>query len=206
MTTRDWVAWHDKYDDVESGLAERLRVVQHRIREALDSQPPGPVRILSMCAGQGRDLLGVLADHPRRADVRATLVELDPHNVAVAKQSAPPGVDVVMGDAALAGAYEGIVPVDIALVCGVFGNISDEDIERTVRHLPMFLRTGATVIWTRHRGDTDVTPAIREWFGESGFTEVGFDTAAGSLFGVGTNLFAGEPAPWSGDVQLFRFR
>ncbi|GHD35622.1 hypothetical protein GCM10010335_31060 [Streptomyces galbus] len=30
-----------------------------------------------MCAGQGRDLIGVLAGHPRRDDVRARLVELD---------------------------------------------------------------------------------------------------------------------------------
>jgi hypothetical protein len=33
--------------------------------------------VISLCAGQGRDLLGVLADHPRREDVRARLVELD---------------------------------------------------------------------------------------------------------------------------------
>jgi hypothetical protein len=31
-----------------------------------------------MCAGQGHDVLGALPDHPRRGDVTARLVELDP--------------------------------------------------------------------------------------------------------------------------------
>jgi hypothetical protein len=38
----------------------------------------------------GRDVIGVLAGHPRRDDVRARLVELDERNVAVARQASPP--------------------------------------------------------------------------------------------------------------------
>ncbi|TCO48803.1 class I SAM-dependent methyltransferase [Actinocrispum wychmicini] len=205
MTTQDWVAWHETYDDPESFLARRLRVIQHRVREALDTVGPGPVRVLSMCAGQGRDLLGVLADHPRAADVQARLVELDPRNVAVARESAPPGVAVVLADAGTSDAYDGIAPVDIALVCGVFGNISDQDIRTTVEHLPMFLRPGGTVIWTRHRVDNDLPTTIRGWFTENGFTEVAFDSPADTLFSVGTNRLAGAPTPFLLGVRLFEF-
>jgi DNA replication and repair protein RecF len=35
-----------------------------------------------------RDLIGVLASHPRRGDVRARLVEIDPRNVAFAEAGA----------------------------------------------------------------------------------------------------------------------
>jgi hypothetical protein len=202
MTTRDWVAWHDDYDDTDSMLRRRLTVVQRRIREALDAQAPGPVRVLSMCAGQGRDLLGVLADHPRRDDVRARLVELDPRNAELARRSAPPGVEVVTGDASLASAYEGIVPVHIALVCGVFGNIPDQDIKRTIELLPMFCRTGTSVIWTRHREDPDITPTVRSWFAENGFTEIGFD---GTDFGVGAHRFDHDPLPYRPETRLFTF-
>jgi hypothetical protein len=205
MTAEDWAAWHDDYDSPESELSRRLAIVQGRIRDALDAQPPGPVRILSMCAGQGRDLIGVLDGHPRRDDVRARLVELDPRNVAVAKETAPAGVEVVAGDAALTAAYDGLVPVDIALVCGVFGNVSDDDIRHTVRQLPMLCRPGATVVWTRHVEPPDLTPAIRGWFAESGFEEVAFDTETGAWFGVGTHRFAGEPQPYRPDVRLFKF-
>jgi hypothetical protein len=206
MTNKDWVAWHEPYDEAGSALHQRLAIVQSRIREALDAQPPGPVRVLSMCAGQGRDLIGAVTDHPRRDDVRARLVELDPSNAARAETDAYPGIEVVIGDAALTEAYEPVVPVDIALVCGVFGNISDEDIQYTLRQLPGLCRAGATVIWTRHRREPDATPAIRGWFAEARFEEVAFDASPGSLFGVGTHRFAGEPQPYRRDVHLFEFR
>lgn len=203
--TRDWVAWHESYDQPGSTLQRRLAAVQHRVREALDAQAPGPIRILSMCAGQGRDLLGALADHPRRADVRARLVELDPSNAAQARAAAPDGVEVVTGDASLTAAYDSVVPVHIALVCGVFGNIGDDDIRHTVEQLPKLCAPGATVIWTRHRQAPDITPAIREWFAENGFSEHAFDSAEGYSFGVGTHRLTGEPKPYERDVRLFRF-
>jgi hypothetical protein len=73
----DWHGWHDDYDRPGSSLARRLDAVQARVSVALDSAPPGPLRAISLCAGQGRDLLEVLAGQPRRDDVRALLVELD---------------------------------------------------------------------------------------------------------------------------------
>lgn len=61
---KDWVAWHAAYDE-DTPLHHRLRAVQGRIREALLDRPPGPIRVISACAGEGRDLLGALVDHPR---------------------------------------------------------------------------------------------------------------------------------------------
>jgi hypothetical protein len=88
VAARDWLDWHDLYDVADSSPARRLRVVRRRVAEALDAVPAGPVTVVSMCAGQGRDLLGVLVEHPRRGDVRALLVELDPRNAAVAERTA----------------------------------------------------------------------------------------------------------------------
>ena len=79
-----WSRWHDGYEQPDSNLSQRLSVVQERVREAIDRMP-GPLRLISVCAGQGRDVIGVLADHPRRTDVSAFLVELDEHNVGVAR-------------------------------------------------------------------------------------------------------------------------
>jgi hypothetical protein len=73
----EWVAWHERYTP-GSPLARRLDIVQGLIRSALDASPPGPIHLISMCAGDGRDIFGVLPDHPRQADVHARLVELDP--------------------------------------------------------------------------------------------------------------------------------
>ena len=75
----DWQKWHNEYDDPDSRLSERLRVVQAHVCAALDERAgrPGPIRIISMCSGQGRDVIGALANHPRRHHVAAMLVELD---------------------------------------------------------------------------------------------------------------------------------
>src|SRR5580700_6424312 len=83
---------------------------------------PGPIRVISVCAGQGRDLIGVLDRHPRRSQVTARLVELDPRLVGEARAKAEdaglPNVDVIEGDASTTTAYAGAVPADVILVCG----------------------------------------------------------------------------------------
>ncbi|WP_045878895.1 class I SAM-dependent methyltransferase [Pseudofrankia sp. DC12] len=206
---RHWVRWHRQYDVEGSSLRRRLALVQRRVGQALDAQPAGEIRVLSMCAGQGRDLLGVLPGHPRRGDVRATLVELDADLAAeathVARAAGLDGVRVVVGDAADAGLYNYVAPVHLALVCGVFGNLSDTDVQRTVEQLPRLCQPGATVIWTRHRRSPDLTPRVRGWFADAGFDEVGFDVEDGYLIGVGTHRLAGPALPYQPDAHLFDF-
>jgi hypothetical protein len=196
---RDWAEWHEPYDDPGSFLARRLAVVQHLTRDALDGAAPGPVCAVSICAGQGRDILGVLASHPRRADVTARLVELDPRNADVARARAAElglrGIDVVTGDASDTGAYAGAVPADLVLACGLFGNVTDDDVHRTVRLLPCLCAPGATVVWTRHRLDPDLTPTIRAWFDDAGFAEVAFESPGPDRFSVGAHRLRTTPSP-----------
>ena len=205
----DWVAWHAPYDDPGSNLERRLRWVQRRIQLALDEALPGPVQVLSLCAGQGRDLLEVLAVHPRRADVRALLVELDERNVAEARRHAAAagldGVEVRQADASNTSSFVGGVPADLLLVCGVYGNISDADIATTVAHLPELCAPRAVTIWTRHRDDPDLTPAVRQWYLDTGFEELAFDQEDGFLFGVGTARLTAPPRPFVADQHLFTF-
>lgn len=204
----DWRTWHDDYDRPGSELARRLRVVQERIGLALDACPPGPLQVISLCAGQGRDLLEVLTGHPRRGDVRARLVELDPRNAAIARDAAATAglgrVEVVTGDAALTDHYRDVVPADVVLVCGLFGNITDTDIERTVDSCSRLCATGGTVVWTRHRGVPDRVPSICGWFEERGFDRL-WVSDPGERFGVGVHRFRGEPRPLIPGAAMFTF-
>ncbi len=202
---RDWRKWHAEYDDPRSRLSQRLRVVQGYVRDALDSMPPGPIRAISACAGEGRDLLGVLADHPRRADVTGRLVELDPVLAETAAAHAPPGIEVVCADASQASAYASAVPADLVLACGIFGNISVDDIHHTIDTLPELCAARATVVWTRHRRPPDVTVDIRRWFTMAGFEEVGFAGADDFLFGVGAHRLTAPPTAFVPDRRLFTF-
>ncbi len=208
-TGRDWADWHKDYDEPGSSLHRRLQVVQALIAEALERMPPGPVRAVSLCAGQGRDLLGVLADHPRRGDVTARLVELDPRNAeaarAAARSAGLDGVEVVTGDAGRSDAYAGAVPADLVVACGIFGNVPDDDIARTIDALPQLCTPGATVLWTRHRNPPDATPGIRARFAAAGFTELAFVAPADTSFSVGAHQLTGSPQPLVPGMRFFQF-
>ena len=184
-------------------------LVQDQVRAVLDRVAAGPVRAISVCAGQGHDLIGVLVDHPRRGDVSARLVELDEHNMLLARRAARgaglDGVEVLAGDASITDAYAGAVPADLILMCGVFGNITADDIANTIGHLPRLCAPAATVIWTRHRQPPDLTPYIRETFDRCGFEEVSFDGDGSSPFGVGANRLIASPQPFQEGIRLFEF-
>jgi Putative methyltransferase len=208
---KDWAAWHAAYDDPSSPLSMRLRLVCEHLSDALDQAPPGPVRLISLCAGQGRDVLGVLPGHPRRPDVSALLVESDPRNVAQASHRAAEAglaqVEVREADAGRLASFADALPADVLLLCGIFGNVSTGDIKRTVEAAPALCAPGATVLWTRHRRAPDLTPQIREWFCASGFDEVAFDAPdTDTLTSVGVNRLATPAAASLPGEPLFAFR
>jgi len=201
-----WNQWHEAYERPESSLTQRLTVVRRRIGEALDRCPPGPIRVVSMCAGDGRDLLGVSESHGRASDVRAWLIELDPQLARRAREAAPPGIEVVCGDAGHSNAYVGAVPADLLLCCGVFGNISEEDIITTIKSWPMLCDSGATVIWTRggHGPGPDRRDEVRSWVTSSGFEEIAFDGAP-ATYGVGVARMVRDSEPFRPGARLFEF-
>jgi hypothetical protein len=205
----DWHEWHRQYAAQDSALRRRLATVQAQLKQALPAELDVPFQIISLCAGQGLDVIETLAAYPHAEHVKARLVKLDERNVAAARQMAVETglsqVEIVQGDAAQLAAYEGAVPADIVLACGVFGNISDRDIFHTIDTLPQLCRRGATVLWTRHRRTPDMTPAIRAYFVAHGFTEVAFVAPADNLFSVGVNRYEGEPQPLQPDAKLFTF-
>lgn len=198
MTT-DWRAWHRAYDDPGSSLAWRLAEVQRATTAALDQAAPGRVAVLSLCAGEGRDVLGVLEAHPRATDVELMMVDLDEGLLETAGSRAAAialrGVELVADDAGRTSRYASRAPFGIVLACGIFGNITAEDTRRTIHGLAPLTSVRGSVIWTRHRRQPDRTPAIRQWFDEAGFDEASFVTVRGSLASVGrATLRAAAPA------------
>jgi hypothetical protein len=207
----DWVEWHTSaYDDPSSALSARLRRVRWHLSRAIDQAPAGPLRLVSLCAGQGRDVLSVLPGHPRRDDVSAVLVEFDARNAEVARRRAAEAglrlVEVRRADASRAAAFADALPADVLLLCGIFGNISDSDVKRTIEAAPALCAAEATVIWTRHRRPPDLTPSVRAWFAEQGFDEIAFDAIpADNLVSVGVNRLRSAPSVTAPEEPLFTF-
>jgi len=196
---KDWVAWHRGYEDPSSSLSKRLERVIWHLGQALDRAPAGRIQLVSLCAGQAHDVLGTLPGHPRRADVNALLIEANATNAALARKRAAAfgltQVRVREADASLVASFADALPADVLLLSGIFGNVSEEDIKRTVDAASALCAEGATVIWSRHRRPPDVTLRMRAWFAANGFDEVAFDALdTDFLTGVGVHRLTRSPA------------
>lgn len=180
------MSWHSLYSDASSSLARRLAVVRARVGEVLDGSARAPIRILSLCAGDGRDVLPELAARPWLSS-STTLVELSTQLAASACSAAArvDDVQVRQGDAGEWATFEDVLPVDLLLLCGIFGNISADDIQATIAAAPSMLAPGGTAIWTRGWfAEVDLRATIRRWFIEAGLSEVAF-YGDPERFGVG---------------------
>jgi hypothetical protein len=207
----DWLAWHKIYDDPASEPSRRLRLLHAHLRDVLDDQPPGPIRVVIPCAGQGRDLLGVLVDHPRRGDVVATLIDLDPGNLALARSTAKalrlPGITVVAADAGRTEAYARAVPASIIMLAGFIGYLSDRDVSRLITMLPQLCDSDAVVIWARRiDAQRRTVTTTRALFEVAGFREVPTDIPDEPDVHVGVERFTGTPVPLHPHARLFHFR
>ena len=210
--SKTWFEWHDLYE-TDARLQQRLAIVREYISTSLTHSPPGVIQLVSACAGDGRDVLGVLPSHPRAKDVRARLVELNPQLVERGRftlESTPPfnqQIELVNGDATSSNAYIGAVPADVVLVCGIFGNLADEvALRQLIGNLKFLAKSGAFVLWTRgHTQGVAYSEVVRQQFREANFEEVDFRLTATGDMGVGLHRFWGETAPLPENHTLFVF-
>lgn len=206
---KDWVEWHKHYDTADSSLNQRLVLVQSAIRQCLPQQRD-VYTILDICAGDGRDLIEVLSNYEHKDSLRGVLVELDSqlvNEMQVRAQTAniPPSLNIIQDDASQTHTYKDSIPADLILLCGVFGNISNDDIAKTIQNLPKFCKRGTRVIWTLNRRAPDRTDEIRDLFHANGFDEANFVSTNDATYGVGVHTFT-APTPAMGDnVTMFSF-
>ena len=206
---RDWHAWHDAYEEPGSSLARRLEVVRRRLNEPLNLVASPAPRLLALCTGDARDVVPVLAARGDRDQIDATLVELDDElasrAVNAAKVAGLERVVVRRGDAGDPASFSDVIPVDVLMLCGIFGNIEHAVVAEIARAAPAMVLQGGYVIWTRGGGaPVDRRPEVRRWFIDAGLPEVSFDGEP-EKYGVGVNqVTAHQGAMPNG--RLFTFR
>lgn len=187
---KDWLAWHEAYDDPASSLARRLEVVRRHLGQALDEVAATNPMLLSLCAGDGRDVISVLAARAAQPEVAAILIESDP---TLARRASEAAADAGLGsvqvrrrDAGALASFSDVVPVDVLMLCGVFGNLEPTAVKAVVDAIPWLVSFGGFVIWTRGGSEPDRRPEIRRWFRSAGLEEVAFEGAP-EPYGVGIN-------------------
>ena len=198
----EWSDWHDAYQDTSSELVGRMTGVRRHVAAIVAEAPAGPVTVLSICGGQGRELIGALEGHPRKGDVRGRLVELDADNTAFASRWAAKaglsGLEVVTGDASVGASYEGLAPVDLVVISGVFGHLSTSDRLHLIDFTRQLCRTGTAIVWTSHLSNHGPAEWLRRAFLERRFEELEHGLVPGDAF-----QFTVTRSSYTGAQQLF---
>ncbi|QNP28354.1 class I SAM-dependent methyltransferase family protein [Cylindrospermopsis curvispora] len=208
---KDWFEWHNLYN-TEPRLQQRLEIVRNYIAYSLDNSPAGEIKIISVCAGDGRDLLGTLSKHLRRQDVHARLIEINPllvnqgrenlESLGLTKQ-----IEFINDDATNSANYKNAVPADIVIVCGVFGNLAnDTELNRLLKNLRFLSKKGGFVLWTRsHFQGIAHSETVRKYFSELGFKEINFQLTATGDMGVGIHQYLDDNLAIPEEETLFVF-
>lgn len=209
--SEDWAKWPDRYDD-SLPLQVRLAAVRAQVSAFLDECPPGPVRILSLCSGDGRDVLPVVSAHARLRDVEVWCIDANAKTLDRGKESARQAglqrkTHFVQADAGLAASYADVVPADLVILSGMLGHLTSHDALNLFHRLPALCRTNGSVLWSRlNRGiGNRQIPALREVLRESGFEEVFLEETMPNEFVVARAHFRGTEAKLAFGEVLFRF-
>src|SRR5215475_2953214 len=124
----DWATWHDLYE-VSTPLKERLLAVREQIAAAAAKVTGQSLHLVSICAGDGRDVIGTFAAADARHDVHATLIESHPALVArgqaaVAQLGLARRLTFRCADATQSSTYVDLRPAHLIVLSGVFGNLT----------------------------------------------------------------------------------
>jgi hypothetical protein len=209
--TDGWSGWPGKAY-ARSGYHQRLSAVQTHLSQCLDSAPGGEVRIVSICAGDGRDVIGVVESHRRRNEITAWLVELNRHSVSVGVRRATSAgleerVRYLNADATIYETYRNVWPSDIVLVCGVWGHVPVCDRMPLVRAIAGLCKSGSSVIWTRgvSRGHAHLQ-AIQSLFADSDWNEVRLSITPDRKWAAATYRYVGAPLDRPQGGRIFQFQ
>lgn len=221
-TSMDWFEWHKLYEKREP-LKRRLELTCQQISDCLNLSPSGEIRVISVCAGDGRDLIGALKGHHRERDVRARLVELDTRLIERGREEAARAglsaqLEFLNDDATSSGAYEGIAPANLVLLCGMLGLLDEASTLQLVQHLPALCQSGGFIIWTRnlnYSNGNSHAALFRSLLHQSAFEKVRLQTTSRKRFFrrssqgrfiVSTYRYQGEPADLPLNQKLFELK
>jgi hypothetical protein len=207
----DWVKWHQLYETEPSRLV-RLKLVQQHLSDCMHYVSAGAFKVVSICAGDGRDIIGALSGHKRRNEARVRLVEINPGLVETGRKAAESAglaeqIEFSSGDATMSSAYSGIAPADLVIACGVFGNVREQHLSQLVSCLPQLCQTRGYIVWTHFlsRSGLKRIELIRGLLQTAGFVDkhLDFSDQAGLL--VATQFYAGKNMPLPDHSRLFEF-
>jgi hypothetical protein len=205
-----WSRWPSQAYD-KPRYQHRLAGVVRHVSLAVAACPTRAIQVTSLCAGDGRDVIGALATHPRCSDVRATLVELNPTSVAngrtrIAATGLGHIVKFIEGDATSYETYRNIPRADVLLVCGVWGHVPEHQRSEMMRAICGLTQIGGTVIWTRGVGKgMERLDEIKALFTPPDWKQIRLDITPDREFVVASYRLVGPTVTLPAEGRIFDF-
>ena len=187
--------WHLNHNDMNSTPYKRNKDEQNLIKTCLNSIKNN-VNIISICSGQARDILPILAGKKDNNKINTYLIDTDLECLEYAdnyaKENKIPNVHLINKNAGLRETYNDIPQADIIIICGVFGHLSLLDIKSTISFIKHLLNENGFVIWSRHKFDNDISEDIKNIFKELNFNELAFVSPEDEPYTLGLHVVDGK--------------
>jgi 2-polyprenyl-3-methyl-5-hydroxy-6-metoxy-1,4-benzoquinol methylase len=199
-----WYDWHiEKHSDPNSYTSQRMTDIGLVIEEYLKDTVHRS-NIVSVCAGQGLDLIPILRQYPNSAD--AYLIDIEQQNIDHINKISTglEGIHTYAADATVSNTYinNKIPRANLLLVCGVFAHLTSEDQSIFIQNMRSLLKPGGYVIWTRI---DEYLNDIHEKFENNGYKKIDLSHINLSTGSVGMSRLKESIKTLHPDKQIFNF-
>lgn len=187
-----WTEWHENaYNNTNSLAYQRTEIVKNLINKYLYEINKNVV-IVSIGAGQGRDILSVLKERKDNNRIFTYLIDTDMECLDYAKNYAEKNniinVNVVNIDGSLTENYKDIPKADLIIFCGMMNQKNTEEVKSLANNMKFLCNEDAQIIWSRHGYDEDYSTSFRNVFNENFYKELDFYISHKEPFFVCRNI------------------
>lgn len=206
MDKIDWSKWNLFYEDKITTQYHRLIAIKQYIKNILLSEENNTV--LNICSGESRDILQTLVEL-EMLDV--PVYSIDTHTNSInnsmlyANEHNLLNYNAICEDASLSDTYiEYNVPRSkLIILSGVFGMLSDIEINRLLKSLPMFIKNDGYVVWTVTYARLD---SIKEIMKENNFLISDITITSDNKSAIGVSIFIGDESELLQNQVIFKIR
>ena len=206
-----WTEWHEEaYNDINSLPYQRTEIVKDLINKYL-SEIDKDIVVISIGAGQSRDILPVLIGRKDNDRITTYLIDTDIECLNYAKNYAKDNniinVHIVDMDGSLVKNYKDIPKADLIIFCGMMTQKNTDEVKKLANNIKLICNKDAQIIWSRHGYDKDYSTPFRNVFNENFYKELDFYISHKEPFFICRNIIMSNPLniETKKDVKIFIF-